>query len=186
MPWALLAAACLGMFAASSSGTTRAPFLIEMARDLATSIPMVANLMAMTSISWGVASLFAGAGSDRWGRRPFLVGGPIGLALCMAGVAVSDGYAGIALAVTLAGACAGGLPGVIMAEAFVAMPFLVITVEGALRSADPRFEEAAATLGAGRDAIDLRLGKRVLDDINIPFCKAGLAVRQIKTPHALK
>ncbi len=40
--------------------------------------------------------------------------------------------------------------GVIIAEAFVAMPFLVITVEGALRSADPRFEEAAATLGASR------------------------------------
>lgn len=40
--------------------------------------------------------------------------------------------------------------GVIMAEAFVAMPFLVLTVEGALRSADPRFEEAAATLGARR------------------------------------
>ena len=40
--------------------------------------------------------------------------------------------------------------GVVLAEAFVAMPFLVITVEGALRSADPRFEEAAATLGASR------------------------------------
>ncbi len=40
--------------------------------------------------------------------------------------------------------------GVIVAEAFVAMPFLVISVEGALRAADPRFEEAAATLGAGR------------------------------------
>jgi molybdate transport system permease protein len=40
--------------------------------------------------------------------------------------------------------------GVIVAEAFVAMPFLVIAVEGALRGADTRFEEAAATLGAGR------------------------------------
>ncbi|RSM89471.1 molybdate ABC transporter permease subunit [Kibdelosporangium aridum] len=40
--------------------------------------------------------------------------------------------------------------GVIVAEAFVAMPFLVIAVEGALRGADPRFEEAAATLGASR------------------------------------
>jgi molybdate transport system permease protein len=40
--------------------------------------------------------------------------------------------------------------GVIVAEAFVAMPFLVIAVEGALRSADPRLEEAAATLGASR------------------------------------
>ncbi len=41
-------------------------------------------------------------------------------------------------------------PGVVLAEAFVAMPFLVIAVEGALRGADTRYEEAAATLGAGR------------------------------------
>jgi molybdate transport system permease protein len=41
------------------------------------------------------------------------------------------------------------LGGVILAEAFVAMPFLVFTVEGAIRSIDPVFEEAAATLGAG-------------------------------------
>ncbi|GAA5085328.1 molybdate ABC transporter permease subunit [Nocardia iowensis] len=40
--------------------------------------------------------------------------------------------------------------GVVVAEAFVAMPFLVISVEGALRAADPRFEDAAATLGASR------------------------------------
>ncbi|MGW0999635.1 molybdate ABC transporter permease subunit [Streptomyces sp. NPDC002520] len=40
--------------------------------------------------------------------------------------------------------------GVVIAEAFVAMPFLVISVEGTLRAADPRFEEAATTLGASR------------------------------------
>ncbi|GAA4573159.1 ABC transporter permease [Planotetraspora kaengkrachanensis] len=40
--------------------------------------------------------------------------------------------------------------GVVVAEAFVAMPFLVISVEGALRAADLRYEEAAATLGASR------------------------------------
>ena len=39
---------------------------------------------------------------------------------------------------------------VVIAEAFVAMPFLVIAVEGALRGADRRFEDAAATLGASR------------------------------------
>ena len=44
----------------------------------------------------------------------------------------------------------GTTAGVVIAETFVAMPFLVLTVEAALRSADPRFEEAAATLGAGR------------------------------------
>lgn len=38
--------------------------------------------------------------------------------------------------------------GVVVAAAFVATPFLVITVEGALRSMDRRSEGAAATLGA--------------------------------------
>ena len=40
--------------------------------------------------------------------------------------------------------------GVVLAEAFVAMPFLVITAEAAFRSLDRRFEDAARTLGASR------------------------------------
>jgi molybdate transport system permease protein len=40
--------------------------------------------------------------------------------------------------------------GAILAETFVALPFFVITVEGALRSMDARYEDVAATLGAGR------------------------------------
>src|SRR5947199_968704 len=40
--------------------------------------------------------------------------------------------------------------GVVFAETFVAMPFLVLTVEAGLRSMDRRYEEAARTLGAGR------------------------------------
>jgi len=39
---------------------------------------------------------------------------------------------------------------VVLAETFVALPFLVIAVEGALRAADPRYEEASASLGADR------------------------------------
>jgi molybdate transport system permease protein len=38
--------------------------------------------------------------------------------------------------------------GVVLAETFVSMPFLVLTVEAGLRSVDPRYEEAARTLGA--------------------------------------
>jgi molybdate transport system permease protein len=53
-----------------------------------------------------------------------------------------DAWFGVSLPFTTAG--------VVVAEAFVAMPFLVIAVEGALRGADRRYEEAAATLGAGR------------------------------------
>lgn len=39
---------------------------------------------------------------------------------------------------------------VVLAQTFVALPFLVISVEGALRSADVRYDEVAATLGASR------------------------------------
>jgi molybdate transport system permease protein len=58
----------------------------------------------------------------------------------------------------LVGAYLAGVPGfpapfttgaVVLAEAFVAMPFLVITAEAGLRQMDQRYEEAAATLGAG-------------------------------------
>src|SRR3989440_2657275 len=40
--------------------------------------------------------------------------------------------------------------GVVLAEAFVAMPFLVITAEAAFRSLDRSYEDAARTLGANR------------------------------------
>jgi molybdate transport system permease protein len=40
--------------------------------------------------------------------------------------------------------------GVVLAEAFVAMPFLVVTAEAAFRSLDRAFEDAARTLGASR------------------------------------
>jgi molybdate transport system permease protein len=58
----------------------------------------------------------------------------------------------------LVGQYLAGIPGfpapfttaaVVLAEAFVAMPFLVITAESGLRQMDQRYEEAAATLGAG-------------------------------------
>jgi molybdate transport system permease protein len=39
---------------------------------------------------------------------------------------------------------------VVIAQTFVALPFLVVAVEGAIRSADRRLEDAAATLGASR------------------------------------
>ncbi|MDQ6715470.1 MAG: ABC transporter permease, partial [Actinomycetota bacterium] len=53
-----------------------------------------------------------------------------------------DEWTGITLPFTTAG--------VIVAETFVAMPFLVVTVEGAFRAAETGYEEAAATLGASR------------------------------------
>jgi molybdate transport system permease protein len=56
--------------------------------------------------------------------------------------------------------------GVVMAATFVAMPFLVITVEGALRSIDTRYEQAARTLGAR--------SRTVLFRITLPLISASL------------
>ena len=53
-----------------------------------------------------------------------------------------DRWFGITLPFTTAG--------VIVAQTFVAMPFLVITVEAAFRQLDTRYEDAARTLGASR------------------------------------
>lgn len=60
-------------------------------------------------------------------------------------------------------------PAVVIAEAFVAMPFLVLAVEGALRGADRRFEDVAATLGASRWYIF----RRVTLPLIVPGVAAG-------------
>jgi molybdate transport system permease protein len=62
--------------------------------------------------------------------------------------------------------------GVIVAVTFISMPFLVLTVEGALRNLDPRYEGAAATLGAGR----WRVLARVTLPLIAPSLVAGLAL----------
>jgi molybdate transport system permease protein len=60
-------------------------------------------------------------------------------------------------------------PGAILAESFVAMPFLVIAVEAGLRSMDVRFEEAARTLGASRWTVF----RRVTVPLTAPSLVAG-------------
>jgi len=64
------------------------------------------------------------------------------------------------------------ISGVIVANTFVAMPFLVITVEGALRALDGRYEEAAASLGASRWIVLRRITLPMI----APSLMAGLAL----------
>jgi len=74
------------------------------------------------------------------------------------------GHIGVTLPFTTAGA--------VLAETFVAMPFLVIAVEAGLRQADPRYEEAAATLGAG----PWMRFRRVTLPLILPSLAAGAAL----------
>jgi molybdate transport system permease protein len=56
---------------------------------------------------------------------------------------------------------------VVVAQSFVALPFLVLAVEGALRSADARYDEVAASLGASRWWTFVR--------VTLPLAGAGIA-----------
>lgn len=60
-----------------------------------------------------------------------------------------DAWFGVRLPFTTAGA--------MVAQAFVAMPFLVVTLEAALRQVDRRYEDAARTLGATPSRVFLRV-----------------------------
>jgi len=62
--------------------------------------------------------------------------------------------------------------GAVLAEAFVAMPFFVITLEAGLRAAGRRYEDAAATLGASR----WRTFTHVTLPLAVPSLAAGAAL----------
>ncbi len=61
---------------------------------------------------------------------------------------------------------------VVLAAAFVATPFLVLTVEGAVRNLDGRHEAAAATLGADPGTVF----RRVTLPMILPSLRAGLVL----------
>lgn len=56
---------------------------------------------------------------------------------------------------------------VVLAQTFVSLPFLVVSLEGALRTAGERYERVAATLGAGPGT--------VLRRVSLPLALPGLA-----------
>ena len=116
LPWALIGAACLGSFAATSSGTTRAPFLLDMAHDLDVSMPVVANLVSLTATAWGVTSALGGWLSDVIGRQPLLVGGLFALSLAVLAQALAGSFFWVAVWATVGGGCAGAFMGVVFAE----------------------------------------------------------------------
>jgi len=62
--------------------------------------------------------------------------------------------------------------GVVLAHVFVAMPFVVISIEGALRSAGSEYDAAAATLGASR----WTTFRRVTVPLALPGIAAGMVL----------
>ena len=78
-PWGMLATLSAVTFLVTGSAIALSPFLLDIARDLGTTLGAVANLVGVMSVSWGVVSVTAGAASDRLGRRPVLVAAMLAL-----------------------------------------------------------------------------------------------------------
>nr|WP_239523996.1 ABC transporter permease [Geodermatophilus normandii] len=116
-----------------------------------------ATLATAVSVVLGVPLAWVLARSRARGRAVLraLVTVPLVLPPVVGGVALflvlgRQGIVGSWLAETTGITIPFTTTAVVIAETFVAMPFLVISVEGALRAADVRYEDAAATLGADR------------------------------------
>jgi molybdate transport system permease protein len=94
---------------------------------------------------------------------PVVGGAALGFALGRRGLVgeALEGTTGLVLPFSTAG--------VIVANTFVAMPFLVVTVQGALDGMDRRYEAAAATLGAR----PLTVFRRVTLPMIAPSLRAG-------------
>ena len=106
-----------------------------------------------------------------------LVTVPLVLPPVVAGVALltafgRTGYLGGPLEDWLGITLAYSTAAVVLAQTFVALPFVVLSIEGALRAADPAYDTVAATLGADRWTIF----RRVTVPLALPGIAAGLVL----------
>src|SRR6187399_2409098 len=110
------------------------------------------------SLVFGVPLAYVLARQQFWGRSlvralvvlPMVLPPVVGGVALLYAFSVNNGLIGSWLLDTFGLQLTFSTAGAVLAETFVAMPFLVITVEAGLRSMDTRYEDAAATLGAGR------------------------------------
>ncbi len=186
--WALLPAACAGVLivAPLAALLVRTPWS-ELPRQLASesarealSLSLVCSLAAtVLSLALGTPLAWLLARFDFPGRRLVraLVTLPMVLPPVVGGVALLLAFGrrgllgqwlerglGLSLPFTTAGA--------VLAETFVAMPFLVVAAEAGFRQVDRRLEEAAAVLGA-HPGFSLR---RITLPLAAPALRAGAAL----------
>jgi molybdate transport system permease protein len=128
------------------------------------------SLVLGVPLAWVLARLhFAGIGLLR-----AVVAIPLVLPPVIGGVALFNAFGRTGILGSAIHAVTGtdlpfSYPSIVVAQVFVAMPFLVVTVEGAFRTADRGVEEAAATLGASR----MRIFARVTVPLIVPSIVAG-------------
>ena len=104
--WMLIALSA-ATFMVTSSGSATAPFLQQIAADLAVGLPAIANLFSVQALTWGGSSLIVGALSDRLGRRRILIASVLLLGATRLGFSLADSY-GAALTWQIISGVGGG------------------------------------------------------------------------------
>ncbi|MEU9889912.1 ABC transporter permease subunit [Sphaerisporangium sp. NPDC051011] len=171
VPAALLvpAAVALALLTLPPAGTlARAPWASLAGAHVLESLrfPLVTSVLAtLVCLPLGVPLAWVLARARTRGERVVraLVTAPVVLPPAVAAVAVP-------LVVSPGGTWPGTRPGAaafVLVQVFVALPFLVIAVERALRAADPRLEETAALLGGS--------AWTVLRRVSLPSAAPGIA-----------
>ncbi len=115
-PLALLAVAGCGVFVAAATGMTRAPFLLQMAHDLAVDLVLISHLLSVTATTWGVTAFFTGKLGVLFGRRRVLMVAQVVLGLTMIGVALATAYWQAVVWVAIGGAACGAYMGTVFGE----------------------------------------------------------------------
>jgi molybdate transport system permease protein len=167
VPWAVVGLAAIGVafFAVTFAGMLwRVPWTAAW-RTLSEPAARRALRLSLVCSTWAtaVALVFGVPMAWLFARVPF-PGRRVARALCTLSMVLPPVVAGVALFFAFGRRGMVGrqldrwfgirLPfstaGVVVAQAFVALPFLVLTVEAAFRQLDMRYEDAARTLGASR------------------------------------
>ncbi|HEX2075848.1 MAG TPA: MFS transporter [Geodermatophilus sp.] len=122
------------------------------------SLGQVGALAALYPAVWGVGQLATGAASDRWGRKPLIVGGMLLQAGALAVVALVGSFAGWAVAAVLLGAgTAMVYPALLASVGDVASPAWRARAVGVYRLwRDLGFAVGALVGGALADLLGLR------------------------------
>lgn len=88
----IILACFLAIFTAYTSAFILGPMLDAMGREMGLSITAMGQLTAITFIPWGLSAPLLGPVSDRWGRKPVILIGLLGLAASNAAASFAADY----------------------------------------------------------------------------------------------
>ena len=95
--WLIILTCFITIFIAYTTAFILGPMLDVMGGDLGLSLTAMGQLAAITFIPWGIGAPLLAPISDRYGRKPVLIIGVVGLSLSNIATSFADGYLAVAV-----------------------------------------------------------------------------------------